>query len=138
MAAAYNLQHSGNPFLQRVLRSRIQWGNDDGLFVEVAGASLQGIGYDEPLARWAVGQSVAQVEQAAVENQQRQMRLEMGQQALPVFVEIEPQDGVVVGIPFEVGFEFGYDGLGQHLLISHLLNFPTWSRDLSAVADDDI
>jgi len=35
MAAAYNLQHSGNPFLQRAL---------------CTGASLQSIGYDEPLA----------------------------------------------------------------------------------------
>jgi hypothetical protein len=53
-------------------------------------------------------------------------------------VRVEPQDGIVVRILFEVGFEFGYDSLGQHLLVSPAQSSPIWSRDLSAAVDDGI
>ena len=52
-AAAWNLTHNErNGFLQRVLRSRVQLSRGAGGSVDVtiAGAQIQGVGYDEPLA----------------------------------------------------------------------------------------
>jgi hypothetical protein len=49
-AAAWNLAHGQNAFLQRVLRSRIQLGREgSSILVSVPGAAIQGVGYDEPL-----------------------------------------------------------------------------------------
>jgi hypothetical protein len=63
-AAAWNLTHAYNPatgeseeraaypFLQRVLKSRVQLSRGQGGSVDVTvpGAQIQGVGYDEPLA----------------------------------------------------------------------------------------
>ena len=51
---------------------------------------------------------------AAVEDQQRQVGVEMGQQSFPLPPGIEPQDGVVVWVLLEVGVESICDDVDQY------------------------